>query len=484
MLHKVTSTRIRHLVTFLVLTITACGVLSASTVAKPHSRHHSPPRVGGRVHRAWPHAHGGKAPRSALARWLARQVGPTTIKPCRHRVHGRMVACHRRKPAHRGVIVPKSSRDIARAADIGSPDQIASAAAATSTGSSPLQLVRSYSIPTDDPSYTRLLNWSWTYDSAITATAFSVAGDSSQAEQLLDQLAALQHTDGSIEIAFNVADGTAESVFRSGTIASVGLAGSLYDQDFHTTRYVAMEERAANYLLTLQGTAGLIRGGPDVTWYSTQHNLLAYAFFELLGTELTADGNRTLATTYFTAASKIATGIESNLLVHSGSTAYFIEGLGDSVQSLDADALGVMYLESRGETSTAQQVMSYAQSAFAVSGRSIVKSTSTSSYNNTYSAKGPFSGFAPYLGSGAPNVLWTEGSAEMLVAATSLGQSSSTLAASLLSIAAVTPGDAPVMADQTLTSIPYGAEYHVWPSAAAGAWMLIALVNPAWRLFG
>lgn len=44
-----------------------------------------------------------------------------------------------------------------------------------------------------------------------------------------------------------------------------------------------MEERAAGYLLSLQGTAGLIRGGPDVGWYSTQHNLLAYAFLKLLG---------------------------------------------------------------------------------------------------------------------------------------------------------------------------------------------------------
>ncbi len=72
------------------------------------------------------------------------------------------------------------------------------------------------------------MNWSWTYDSAMTATAFVVSGYGSQAEQLLDQLAALRHTDGSIEIAFNVASATAEPVFRSGTIASVGMAGSLF----------------------------------------------------------------------------------------------------------------------------------------------------------------------------------------------------------------------------------------------------------------
>jgi hypothetical protein len=58
--------------------------------------------------------------------------------------------------------------------------------------------------------------------------------------------------DGSIEIAFDVATGTAESVFRSGTIASVGLAGARYDLTFRSSRYLPMQERAAGYLLSLQ----------------------------------------------------------------------------------------------------------------------------------------------------------------------------------------------------------------------------------------
>lgn len=47
----------------------------------------------------------------------------------------------------------------------------------------------------------------------------------------------------------------------------------------------------------------------------------------------------------------------------------------------------------------------------------------------------------------------------------------------------VTPGQAPVMADRTLTSPQYGEEYHVWPSAASGAWLLIALDKPTFNLF-
>jgi len=235
--------------------------------------------------------------------------------------------------------------------------------------------------------------------------AFSAVGLHSEAQQLLDQLAALQHTDGSIEEAFNVADRTTEPIFRSGVIATVGIAGSRHDQDFNTSRYLAMEERTAGYLLSLQGIDGLIRGGPDVTWYSTKHNLLAYAFLRLLGNELTADGNRPSANGYYTAANKISSGIESQLLVHDGSNVYFIEGLNDSIQALDADALGVMYLQDHGETNDAQKVLAYAQSAFALTGRSIVESSNPATYNETYAARrGRHPGRG--AGDGGPDALW------------------------------------------------------------------------------
>ena len=55
------------------------------------------------------------------------------------------------------VMVPHPPRTLA--ARLQSPGPVASPAQAA-TGSSTLQLVRSYSIPTDDPSYTRLLHWS------------------------------------------------------------------------------------------------------------------------------------------------------------------------------------------------------------------------------------------------------------------------------------------------------------------------------------
>lgn len=464
------------------------ALAAASSAPKRSSTTH---RIGGRVHKAWPRS-GGKRPRSALARWLARQVGPTKVRPCTKRVHGKTVKCHRKRAPRNGAPLAGGqlggskahARSVAALNVSDDMNPIAYAASGTtsaptgSAGTTNLQLVRSYAIPTDDPSYTRLVNWSWTYDSALTAAAFTVFGATSEAQQLLDQLAALQHPDGSVELAFDVTDGTAEAIFRSGTIATVGLAGSLYDQRTRTNRYLNMEERAASYLISLQGTNGLIRGGPDVGWYSTQHNLLTYAFLNQLGNELVADGQRSTANSYFNPANKISSGLESKLLVQNGSQAWFIEGLGDNVQSLDADALGVLYLASKNETTNAQKVLAYTNSAFAISGRSITKSTSVDTYNNTYAAAGPFSGFEPFIGAGAPDVMWTEGSAEMVLADLAAGQSSTALNASLLGISALTPAAGPLMADRTVTNMTYSAEFHVWPSAAAGAWLMLAAAHP------
>jgi hypothetical protein len=34
------------------------------------------------------------------------------------------------------------------------------------------------------------------------------------------------------------------------------------------------------------------------------------------------------------------------------------------------------------------------------------------------------------------------------------------------------------MADRTVTNVAYSAEFHVWPSAAAGAWLILDSAHP------
>jgi hypothetical protein len=130
------------------------------------------------VRRAWP-AKGAHRPKTAIARWLARQVGPSKPVSCSKRPEKARSRCvarpHRKGHASASIATPIAMR--ASAARPGTKsEQSEKVALRLSTGLriSSLQLIRSFDIPTDDPSYERLLNWSWTYDSAVAATAFVI----------------------------------------------------------------------------------------------------------------------------------------------------------------------------------------------------------------------------------------------------------------------------------------------------------------------
>jgi hypothetical protein len=72
-------------------------------------------------------------------------------------------------------------------------------------------------------------------------------------------------------------------------------------------------------------------------------------------------------------------------------------------------------------------------------------------------------------------VLWFEGTAEMRFVSTAIGQPTDKLDASMNAWWDVTrkQGLAPLGADRTVTDNPYN-EYHVWPTAAAGAWTVLS----------
>ena len=494
----------RHLVTVAILA--GVGATSAwgsesvpgrALVAAPSwSVHHRAggghsPRVGGRVHSAWPKT--GHAPKTQLTRWLARQVGATKPLACAKRWRTARKRCHLTAPKRGHHDVTRDAVMSTVLGDPGSPPgkraNIAAGthgaggllASATDNGGVklPLQLVRSYEIPADDPLYNSLSNWSWTYDSAVAAAAFAATGDQKNAQQLLDQLAALQHTDGSIELAFNTTTGESAPVFRSGTVGWVGLAASTYDLAFRSDQYLKMELRSADYLLSLQTDSGLIRGGPDVKWVSTEHNLITYVFLSRLASELESDGNADAAAQYRAAAASISKAIDADLLVSDDTGTYFIQGLNDPVLALDVQALGAMYLQGTGRPDLGAQVLAYAQKHFAIDGRSVKLSKDPDTYNMTYSADGPFAGYTPYAGDGGPDVLWAEGSGQMRLAEASLGQDTSALDQSIADWAAITSdqGQGPLQADQTYSG--FGVQYHVWPASAAGAWTALADSSPA-----
>ena len=152
------------------IAVAACSLLAAPASAQASK--HPPKRKGGEVRRTH------TLPKGPLARFLARQVGPVKAVP---------KARHRSLLAYTSAVSPNFVED--------------------SSGNHKLYLARSYDIPADDPAAVRLANLSWTYDSAITAIAFVSYGAIYAAQELLDQLKALQRTDGSLDFAYDVSNG-------------------------------------------------------------------------------------------------------------------------------------------------------------------------------------------------------------------------------------------------------------------------------------
>jgi len=439
-------------------------------------------RAGGHVRRAWP-AKKAHRPKTAIARWLARQVGPLKPVACTKRDAKPRPHCSPRKG--KGKKPASASASIARSSSSKAAARTETVSLRLSTGKriQQLQLIRSFDIPVDDPSYERLLNWSWSYDSAVAATAFSSVGLQEQSGRLLDQLAALQREDGSIEFAFDVQTGESSGSIRAGSVAFAAIAFSDYDSAFGSKLYLDNARRATDYLLSLREDNGLVRGGPDVKWVSTQHNILTLIALMTLAGQLNELGDEGGAIYYRDAAEGIAKGIETQLIVRDGGLAHFRQGLDDEVIPLDTQALGIIYAMFRDDQDLAKQVYEYTQQNFPLEGRSISLSSKPKSYNMTYAAKGPFRGYRPYIGKGAPDVLWFEGTAEMRFVSTFLGQPTEELDQSMNSWWDVTrkQGLAPLGADRTITNNPYN-EYHVWPTAAAGAWTVLsgAAQDTAW----
>jgi hypothetical protein len=428
-------------------------------------------RLGGKVRKAWPES-GKRRPKTALTRWLARQVGPRKPLACSKRPKAARARCASRKGKASAAAFAPLAMTAAAVQRLSSGERVNIVRSDDLGG---LELIRSFDIPADDPSYDRLLNWSWTYDSAVAATAFAALGLQDQAARLLDQLAALQYKDGSIEMAFEVRSGESSRQIRAGSVAWSGIGFVDYDAQFGDQRYVDNARRAADYLLSLRNDDGLIRGGPDVKWVSTQHNLIATIFLMNLAQRLDELGDPDAAAGYREAAAKLIEGIDSQLLIRDKESAHFRQGVGDDVVPLDTQAIGAIYAFFRGDGELAKQLYEYALKNFSIEGRSIEESKAKPTYNMTYAAKGPFAGFRPYLGKKAPDVLWFEGTAEMRLVSTFLGASTERLDADMSEWWAVTrkQGLAPLGADRTVTNNRYN-EYHVWPTAAAGAWTILS----------
>jgi len=129
--------------------------------------------------------------------------------------------------------------------------------------------------------------WAFTYDQSLASQEFLLDGDLERARKVLD----FYLTDakkGSLSLFYNayyVNDGSvAEYTIHAGPNIWLGLAAAQFYARTKESAYLSLAQEIAEGIINLQAQdkEGGIRGGPDVSWFATEHNLDAYAFFNIL----------------------------------------------------------------------------------------------------------------------------------------------------------------------------------------------------------
>jgi len=131
-----------------------------------------------------------------------------------------------------------------------------------------------------------IAQWAFIYDQALVIQAYTISGDYERARKILDFFDRKAKTiDGRFFNAYYTNDGEpAEYVVHSGPNIWLGIAVIQYSQKAKDSRYMKLAEGIAQSIIHLQNQdkEGGIRGGPNVSWYATEHNLDAYSFFNML----------------------------------------------------------------------------------------------------------------------------------------------------------------------------------------------------------
>ncbi len=131
-----------------------------------------------------------------------------------------------------------------------------------------------------------IASWAFTYDQALIIQIFTNFDDYARARKVLDFFSdQAKREDGWFLNAYYTNEGSpAEFVMNCGPNIWLGIAIVQYTQATGDRNYLGIAEEIARNIIKLQSSDmdGGIRGGPQMTWYSTEHNLDAYAFFEML----------------------------------------------------------------------------------------------------------------------------------------------------------------------------------------------------------
>ena len=131
-----------------------------------------------------------------------------------------------------------------------------------------------------------LKDWGFTYDQALACQAFLILGERERAKDILEFfLNRAQRLGGLFYNAYDVKIGTpCECIVHSGPNMWIAIAACQYIYRTKDDRFLRLAEGIASEMILMQNasTDGSIKGGPDTDWVSTEHNLDAYALFNML----------------------------------------------------------------------------------------------------------------------------------------------------------------------------------------------------------
>jgi len=128
--------------------------------------------------------------------------------------------------------------------------------------------------------------WAFTYDQSLASQCFTLKGDRSNAKAVLDFYKyKAQKSEGAFANAYDSYAGSImEYNVHSGPNVWLAIAIAQYTKKFKDETYLSIAEDIAGWLIELQKQDRDfgIKGGPKFEWFSTEHNLDAYALFGML----------------------------------------------------------------------------------------------------------------------------------------------------------------------------------------------------------
>ncbi len=131
-----------------------------------------------------------------------------------------------------------------------------------------------------------LEGWAFTYDQSLASQCFILKGDQTNAQKIFNFYNdSAKKVYGSFANAYDAHTSVVlEYNVHAGPNIWLGIAILQYTDRFKDEQYLLLAEEIGKWLIALQEEDEEfgIRGGPKFKWYSTEHNLDAYAFFGML----------------------------------------------------------------------------------------------------------------------------------------------------------------------------------------------------------